>query len=628
MVISSRSDSGGSDTRPLPIQPTRADETVSRREPRVGPIRLADRYVVGDVLGHGSLGTTHRAFDQLTQRSVAVKLLAERYVDDTTFVQRFMAAAASAGRLHHPHIVAVLDSGLLEGRPFVVMELVDGQSLRPLLASRGRLSIAQCATIAQSVADALVYAHQHQVVHGDLRPENVLLDDRGVVRVADFGLLQTAVTSDATLFGSNALQRAAYSPPELLLLGTIDERTDIYGFGALMYELLIGTTPLVGANVLTGLSHRQPPTPPRWLRPEVPARLDAAVVSALAPEPNERFGSARELRLALGDQQASPALTQEVASPVWRGGVHSRRQRGSRGVSHHVTALVPILVSLTVILGAVGAFTVVFPRLFAGFQTIDVPSLLDHDLGEATAIASAHGLTAKIAATQPTDDRPKDTVLGQDPPVGGRLRRGSEIKLTLSSGMRPPNVIGKSLEEARAILTRAGWPIAGVESQPTAIAPAGTVVASRPGPDETADDRKRGAILLVSSGNLAVRRPTTLASGAQAAPEMVDGNVDTLGKLAAPAPTWVEIELSGSSTVAAVELVTQQDEPGITIHEVWLWKTDNQFRGMHTFAGPTADHQTLSIRFDEPVRDVRAIRIATTQAPGEVGWREIRVFPQ
>src|SRR5688500_2548904 len=114
MAIPSRTSGEGSDRLPLPIRPTdavRADDTAGGRSPRVGPIRLADRYVVGDVLGHGSLGMTHRAFDQVTQRPVAVKLLAERYAGDASFVLRFMAAAAAAGRLRHPHIVAVLDSG-------------------------------------------------------------------------------------------------------------------------------------------------------------------------------------------------------------------------------------------------------------------------------------------------------------------------------------------------------------------------------------------------------------------------------------------------------------------------------------------------------------------------------------
>ena len=620
--------SSGNDREASAIEALTTRQVVVGRRPPPAEIRLKERYLLGKVLGHGSLGTTYRAVDELMQRPVAVKLLSERYANDTAFNQRLMAATAAAGRLNHPHIVTVLDAGLIDGRPFIVMELVEGQSLRPFLANRGKLSIEQCMTIAIGVADALIHAHHQRVIHGDLRPENVLLDSRGTVKVADFGFVRAAVATDRTLIGG-VLQRAAYNAPEQLLQGTVDERTDIYGLGTLLYELLTGAPPVSGAHAMSALSPRRfAVTPPHRLRADVPPRLDSAVVRALAPEPGSRFNSAQELRLALAGPEKDVISRDAAVPPVWRRETHLRPRRGSRPIGHHAAALVPIGVSLAILLAAALAFTVVFPRTFGGFQMTEVPNLLDHDLTEATTIASAHGLTLKVASTQPTDDRPKDAILGQDPQVGGRLRRGSEVKVTLSSGMRPPNVVGKPIEEARMILTRAGWPVAGLESQANAAAPAGTVVGSRPRPDETAEDKKRGVTLLVSGGNLVYRRPLTLADGSSGPEAMVDGDSNTMGKLGGPAPRWVEIDLGGPATVAAVELVTSQDQPGVSIHEIWLWRTDDQFRGMHTFVGPTEDNQTLSIRFDEPVRDARAIRIATTQAPGEVGWREIRVFPQ
>jgi hypothetical protein len=187
-------------------------------------------------------------------------------------------------------------------------------------------------------------------------------------------------------------------------------------------------------------------------------------------------------------------------------------------------------------------------------------------------------------------------------------------------------VSGKPVDEARAILIRTGWTVAGVETKGDSSAPSGTVVGARPGPDQPAADKSEGITLLVSAGNLAVRRPLVLGTGTPGPAEMVDGDPSSVGKLGASAPTWVEIELAQPSAMASIELVTAQERPGVTIHEVWVWTADNQFRGMHTFVGPTEDNQTLSIRFDQPVRNVRAVRIATTQADGAVGWREIRVF--
>jgi hypothetical protein len=148
-----------------------------------------------------------------------------------------------------------------------------------------------------------------------------------------------------------------------------------------------------------------------------------------------------------------------------------------------------------------------------------------------------------------------------------------------------------------------------------------------PGPEEPAADRQQGITLFVANGNLATGRPVRLEGGIPGPGEMTDGKVETAGFLAKGPPTWMEVDLAQPSTVGSVELVTAQERNADSIHEVWVWTTDGQFKGMHTFVGPTADNQTLVIRFDAPVSNVRTIRIATTQTTGgRSGWREVRVF--
>jgi len=192
--------------------------------------------------------------------------------------------------------------------------------------------------------------------------------------------------------------------------------------------------------------------------------------------------------------------------------------------------------------------------------------------------------------------------------------------------MRPPAVIGKPVDEAKVILARAGWTVTGTENRSDLPGVAGTVVGSKPGGQELADDRKQGITLYVGTGNLAAGRSIRLEGGAAGPAEMLDGKIETAGYLNKGAPTWIEIDLAQPGPVAAVELITAQDQPSVTIHEVWVWTTDGQFKGMHTFVGPTSDGQTLTTRFDEPVQNVRAVRIATTQATGRIGWREIRIY--
>src|SRR3954471_24205460 len=170
----------------------RVNDPIPTGQPPLGNRRLKGRYKLGGVLGHGSLGVTYRAEDTLLQRPVAIKMLADRYADDAVFRERFMAATASAGRLIHPNIVTVLDAGIVDGRPFVVMELVEGPSLRARL-SRGAVPIGDCQRQALQLADALATAHRQRIIHGDIRPENVLIDEHGNAKLSDFGFVRAAV---------------------------------------------------------------------------------------------------------------------------------------------------------------------------------------------------------------------------------------------------------------------------------------------------------------------------------------------------------------------------------------------------------------------------------------------------
>jgi serine/threonine-protein kinase len=590
-----------------------------------GNKRLKGRYRLGAILGQGSLGMTYQAEDVLLQRPVAVKMLADRYADDAAFRDRFMAATAAAGRLIHPNIATVLDAGIVDGRPFVVMELVEGQSLRSRLNERGPLSVEDSQRLALQLAEALVVAHRQRVIHGDIRPENVLLDAHGNARLTDFGFVRAAVATDVTLLGT--VHRAAYSPPELAIRESGDEPTDVYALAVVVYEMLSGTTPRATSGV-QDRAGQTGPIPVRRRRPDVPAHLDLALRQAIEPEPAARITTASALRDALsghGPRSAAVAVppTPPPMQAAWRSEPRQRQRSGPQ--SGILMTLIPLLGTALLVAAAVGGIMFFIPRMFDGFRMTDVPSLVGRTMPEAMGVAESSGLTVKASEAIPTDDKPKGTVLSQDPPADQRIRRGTELKVTISAGMHPPNVVGKPLDEARVMLVRAGWSVAGTETRNDLPGAAGTVVGTKPGAQELAEDRKQGILLYVGTGNLAAGRAVRAEGGAPGPAEMIDGKIETAGYLGKGAPTWLEIDLAQPGPVAAVELVTAQDQPSVTIHEVWLWTTDGQFRGMHTFVGPTSDGQTLTTRFDA-VQNVRAVRIATTQATGRVGWREIRLF--
>jgi serine/threonine protein kinase len=587
--------------------------------------RLKGRYKLGPALGLGSLGATYRAEDTLLQRPVAVKMLADRYADDSAFRERFMAAAAAAGRLIHPNIVTVLDAGVVDGHPFVVMELVEGMSLRARLARRGPLTILDCQRLAMQLSDALAVAHRQGVVHGDLRPENVLLDEHGNAKLTDFGFVRAAVATDVTLLGT--VQRAAYSPPELAIRDRGDEPTDVYALAVVIYEMLTGVTPRTAA-LGQDREAQIAPAPVRHRRPDVPAHLDRALWKALEPEPRERITTADELRAALNGAATMQSMAPPPAPPpiqsAWRS--EPRRRQRSGPQTGLLMTLLPLLATALLIAAAVGGIMFFIPSMFDNLRMTTVPPVAGRTLQEAMMSAEASGLTVKAVESLPTDDQPKGTVLKQEPDADQRVRRGTEVKVTTSAGIRPPNVVGKPVDEARALLVRAGWTVTSAEARADLPGPAGTVVAMKPSPTDLAEDRRQGIALSVGTGNLAAARPVRLEGNTPGPSEMTDGKVETAGYLGKNAPTWLELDLSQPGPLAAVELVTAQDQATVTIHEVWVWTTDGNFRGMHTFVGPTSDGQTLTIRFAEPVANVKAVRIATTQATGRTGWREIRLF--
>jgi hypothetical protein len=597
----------------------RVNDPLPVGHPPLGNKRLKGRYKLGAILGQGSLGMTYRAEDVLLQRPVAVKMLADRYVDDSAFRDRFMAATAAAGRLIHPNIATVLDAGIVDGHPFVVMELVEGQSLRSRLSERGPLPVSDCQRLALQLTEALAVAHRQRVIHGDIRPENVLLDEHGNAKLTDFGFVRAAIATDVTLLGT--VQRASYSPPELPIRESGDEPTDVYALAVVIYEMLSGTTP----SATTGAQDRTSqtgPIPVRRRRPDVPAHLDRALWRALEPDPLARISTAMELRAALSSRDApNAAAAPPPIQAAWRSEPRQRQRSGPRtGI---LMTLIPLLGTALLVAAAVGGIMFFIPRLFDGFRMTDVPSVVGRTMPEAIGMAEASGLTVKASESVPTDDQPKGTVLSQDPPADRRTRRGTEIKVTTSAGIRPPGVVGKPVDEARVMLVRAGWTVTGVENRADLPGAAGTVVGTKPGAQELAEDRKQGIVLYVGTGNLAAGRAVRLEGGAPGPAEMIDGKIETSGFLNKGAPTWIEIDLAQPGPLASVELITAQEQSTVTIHEIWVWTTDGQFRGMHTFVGPTSDGQTLTTRFDA-VPNVRTVRIATTQAGGRTGWREIR----
>jgi eukaryotic-like serine/threonine-protein kinase len=260
------------------------------------PHVLLDRYEVGRLLGAGGMAEVFEGRDRLLARRVAIKVLQAQFVRDPSFLIRFKREAQAAASLSHPNIVGVYDTGSEDGTHFIVMEYVDGRTLKDVIRAEGPLYPERAAEICADVCSALAAAHARGLIHRDIKPGNVMLTPEGKVKVMDFGIAR-ATTSETITQTAAVVGTAQYISPEQAQGQTVDYRSDLYSVGCCLYEMLTGTVPFTGATpVAIAYRHvREDPTPPRMLNADVPRPLEAITLKAMAKLPDNRYQTAAEL---------------------------------------------------------------------------------------------------------------------------------------------------------------------------------------------------------------------------------------------------------------------------------------------------------------------------------------------
>jgi serine/threonine-protein kinase len=276
------------------------------RPPQPGDL-IDGRYELEELVGSGGMSSVFRARDLQLDRRVAVKILHEHYLSDPEYVARFRHEARAVAQLSHPNIVTVIDRGEDGGRQYIVFEHVEGENLKELVARNGRLPLRRALELALAVANGLGFAHEHGLVHRDVKPQNVLLSQEGEVKVTDFGIARSLDVEHGVTQTGTVLGTGEYLAPEQASGGRISPATDVYSLGVVLWELLAGDVPFSGKSfVAVALRHvNEPPPDLRQVRPDASPRLAAAVDRALAKDPSRRFPSmaalAAELRACLAD---------------------------------------------------------------------------------------------------------------------------------------------------------------------------------------------------------------------------------------------------------------------------------------------------------------------------------------
>ncbi|MFI2377021.1 Stk1 family PASTA domain-containing Ser/Thr kinase [Streptomyces sp. NPDC018964] len=467
------------------------------------PRRLGGRYELGPVLGRGGMAEVYHAHDTRLGRQVAVKTLRADLARDPSFQARFRREAQSAASLNHPAIVAVYDTGedYIDGVsiPYIVMEYVDGSTLRELLHSGRKLLPERTLEMTIGILQALEYSHRAGIVHRDIKPANVMLTRNGQVKVMDFGIARAMGDSGMTMTQTSAvIGTAQYLSPEQAKGEQVDARSDLYSTGCLLYELLTVRPPFVGDSpVAVAYQHvREEPQPPSVFDPEITPEMDAIVLKALVKDPDYRYQSADEMRAdieacldgqpvaataALGavgyggypDEQPTTALRQDAGAAAATSmlppmnpddggyGYDDRQSRRRQPKKTNTSTILLVVAGVLVLIGAILIGRWATSGDGVGNDMIATPNFVGETKADAEKLA-VNGDLQLTFEEAPCENQSKGKICDQDPDAGTEVDKDSTVTLTVSTGapkVAVPDVQGLTYEKAKSQLEEKGFTV-------------------------------------------------------------------------------------------------------------------------------------------------------------------------
>jgi beta-lactam-binding protein with PASTA domain/tRNA A-37 threonylcarbamoyl transferase component Bud32 len=410
---------------------------------------IMGRYEILERIGGGGMGVVWKANDKVLDRYVALKVLRPEMSEDEDFVRRFRREAKAAASLSHPNIVSIYDVGEDQGLYFIVMELVEGETLRDKLTRQGKLEVEETLNIAGQICLGLSHAHTNQIIHRDIKPQNILITTLGHVKVADFGIARAlggvSNTSTNVVVGS-----ASYLSPEQARNGVVSARSDLYSLGVVLYEMITGKPPFTGDSpVSVALQHVEAKVPAvRDKNPEIPVEIESLIAKALAKSPDMRFQSADEMLKSIRQLRLSLFQRTETEFAAKGDEQLARRKKPKARVS---TAVKIFAVFLIVGLAAAAYGIYAFNKWMA-VPLVEVPDVVGKPQIEAQTLIREKGLIPQLSAEKYDSSYPANTVISQSPLGGEMVKKGREIYYVLSRGesfAEVPDVRSKTVREAQ-----------------------------------------------------------------------------------------------------------------------------------------------------------------------------------
>ncbi len=456
---------------------------------------LSGRYELLEKIGDGGMAVVYKGRDKLLNRFIAVKILRPEFTKDPTFVENFKRESQAAAGLTHPNIVGVYDVGREGNINYIVMELIEGKTLNTIIEEEAPMDYKKVIDISKQVAAALRVAHKNKIIHRDVKPHNIMITNDGVVKLADFGIARAV--NDATLStGSKIVGSVHYFSPEQARGNYVDERSDIYSLGIVMYEMLTGKVPFDGENPVTvALKHiNEEIQPPSELVEGIPPALERCVMKATSKYQTNRYSSADEM---IEELDNISFVTNVAGTSIFASSdvIEKRNKRRNELVeddddeeddtgkskkknNKKRNIIIAVVIVLLLIIGGL----VVAAQMGVFSATKAAPDFLDMTLEEAEQLAEEEGFKIKEGKEIYSSDYSEGRIARQDPEPGVELAKGGTITVNVSKGSKDgmvPNIVGMTQDEAEEYLEAYGYTIGNVKEQ-TDPAAAGTILEQDP----------------------------------------------------------------------------------------------------------------------------------------------------
>ncbi len=468
---------------------------------------LAGRYELIEKIGEGGMAVVYKGKDRLLNRYVAVKILRPEFTKDAQFIENFKRESQAAAGLQHPNIVSVYDVGKGGNIHFIVMELIDGRPLSDIISERAPLDYKQAIEITRQVASALSLAHRNNIIHRDVKPHNIMITRDGIAKLADFGIAKAVSDSTLVTETSRVIGSVHYFSPEQARGSYVDERSDIYSLGIVLYEMLTGQVPFDGDNpVQVALMHiNDDIVPPSKLVPGIPPALEKLVMKATDKFQSNRYKNADEL---LEDLQNIEFVTKMVGDSVFAASdveefqemnrkKHSevdfveekpkkkKKKKGNGKKKIVIAAIAGVIAVIAVVIGILYAFGVIGGG-------IEVPNLVGMTTEEAEAELNELGLKMEVGEEVPSDEIEEGLIASQTPDEGETVEEGDTVTVMLSSGKptgQVPSLVGRPYDEdsIRALLEASNYQLGSVTYQES-DAEEGEIINQDPGAGTEAEE--------------------------------------------------------------------------------------------------------------------------------------------